>query len=441
MTYTVEKFAEHLFDKLGLNSQKNFYVAFSGGKDSTALLHLLVSIRKQYGFSLTALHVNHNLNDDSNNWVKHCKQVCSQMGVEIKQASVNLSDRSELNARIARYRWFREQIERDSYLFTGHHGDDRAETLLFNLMRGSGSRGLSSLRSVTPFYGSKLVRPLLNMSQQQVSEYIDAHKLSWVDDPSNEELYYMRNRIRHQVLPAMTEFRPDAIQNIVRAANNLEQENNLLREIAIADLVEVREHAKHPIDNSYAICYKDFVHMSVARQSNLVRFWLQSLNLHTPSKRLLDALLNTFVSNPSSTMQLQESGSQFRFYRGYMYVMPAFDDVEVMPIIDWQNIDQPIDLFERKIRVGATNKLIDLLRKQNSSLVRLSSRPHIVNPKALQGHSLNLKKWLHEAGIPPWRRQSVPLLTIRDTDSDLVLSPIDQQLSNDWVSFESTSTH
>ena len=434
MTYSVTQFAEHLFEELALDPQAHYFVAYSGGKDSTVLLHLMQQLQEKHGFSLSALHVNHNLNKDSIEWAQHCEQTCNDFGITFKQISLNLADSSEQTARFARYEWFKDQISRNSVLLTAHHSQDRAETVLFNLMRGSRTRGLSSLRAISPFHGAKLVRPMLELNQQNISDYAEQNNLSWVEDPSNQENDYSRNYIRNEVLPALTEFRADAVQGILRTASNLERENNLLREVAIADLVEVREHPKHPLDHSHAICYEDFAHLSRARQSNIVRFWLQSLNLHIPSQRLLDDLLTTFVSEPSVTMVLQETGSQFRFYQGYMYVMPAVEQADSVPSIDWRNIDQPIELYQSKVRLDATNKLRDLLLSQDASTVRLSSRMNVSNPKALQGHSLNLKKWLQEAGVPPWRRQVVPLLTIRQPNSDVVLSPVDQQLQSDWIS-------
>ncbi len=440
MAYSVDQFTEHLFKELALDSQANYYVAYSGGRDSTILLHLMAQAQQKYGFSLTALHVNHNLNEASNGWAQHCEGRCNDLGIESKQISLNLSDSSEQTARFARYEWFKDQIFSGSYLLTAHHAQDRAETVLFNLLRGSGSRGLSSLRAVTPFHGSRLVRPMLDLTQDQIRDYAEVHQLSWVEDPSNQESNYSRNQIRHQIVPALTEFRPDAIASILRTANNLEQENNLLREVAIADLVEVREHPKHPLDHSYALCYEDLAHLSAARQANVVRFWLRSLKLHIPSQRLLDKLLTAFVSKPGATMVLQETGSQFRFYQGYMYVMPALDSASPVASVDWNNINQPIELYQSKVRLDATNKLRNLLEHRHTSVVRVSSRPNVVNPKALQGHSLNLKKWLREAGIPPWRRQAVPLLTIRQPNSDVVLGPIDQQLRSDWVSLQSMAS-
>lgn len=436
MTYSANQFAELLFDKLALNPKAHFFVAYSGGVDSTVLLHLIKKAQQQYGFAVTALHVNHGLHSDADGWAEHCRQQCRELGVDFKQVKVQLDETNEATARNARYRWFSEQVHPGSVLLTAHHRQDRVETLMFNLMRGAGVRGLSSLRSVRAFHGSKLVRPLLDLTREQVKDYAEQHQLAWVEDPSNCEDEYSRNYIRQHVLPALNRFRPDAMRNIARAAANLEQENVLLNEIAICDLVEVREMPKHPLDQSYALCYEDVACLSPSRQANLVRFWLRSLQLHTPSKRLLQQLLEAFESNPSSTTIMQEGGSQFRFYRGYMYVMPALEEAQPVARIDWQNIDQPVGLYHEQIRVDATNKLRELIHHRRPQGVALSSRPFLSNPRALQGHSLNLKKWLQEIGIPPWRRQALPLLTLSQPDSDVVLGPVDQQLPSDWVSME-----
>lgn len=436
MTYSAEQFAEQLFGELALDSKATYFVAYSGGVDSTVLLHLLAALRQEHSLKLVALHVNHNLQDESVAWDEHCKKVCASLDVPYKSVSLELAQSNELLARNARYSWFREQIPSESVLLTAHHRQDRAETLLFNLMRGAGSTGLSSLRAVTAFYGSKLVRPLLRLSQEEIVNYATEHELQWIEDPSNNNTVYSRNYIRNNILPVLNGFRGDAESNIARAAANLEQENMLLREVAIGDLVEVREQAKHPLDNSHAICFEDFQHLSTARKANLVRFWLSSLQLHIPSKRLLNELLAAFENPPKSTAVLQEDGCQFRFYRGFLYVMPAMQEAEPLLTIDWRNIDQPVDLYSNKIRVDATPKLRSLCNDRRDGSLHLTSRAHVLNPKALQGHSLNLKKWLQEMGIPPWRRQALPLLTLSHANSDLVLGPVDQQFQSDWVSLE-----
>lgn len=434
MTFSADQIAEPLFGELALNKSATYFVAYSGGVDSTVLLHVMKQISDIHGFKLIALHVNHNLQEGADRWSDHCQQVCNALKVPLRRTRLELSQGSELAARNARYEWFREQVGRGNVLLTAHHRQDRAETLLFNLMRGAGSSGLSSLRYERPFFGSKLVRPLLRQSQNDVYSYAESHSLSWVEDPSNESTEFSRNHIRKLILPTLKKFRGDAVQNIARAAANLEQENSLLREIAISDLVDVREQPKHPLDNSHAICYEDMLHLSLARQANLVRFWLGSLQLHVPSKRLLENLLETFRSSPSSTTILQEQGSQFRFYQGFMYVMPELPCARPFQTINWNNIDTPINLFQKKIRVDATPKLRDLYQSANRpAQLKLVTKPDVVNPMALQGHTLNLKKWLQEIGIPPWRRQALPILTLRQSERDTVLAPVDQQLQNDWV--------
>jgi len=436
MTYSAKKLAGELFGKLALDKQSHYYIAFSGGVDSTVLLHSMQALQSRYGFDLTALHVSHNLQPQSSEWAEHCTRICQKWGIRLRQTSVTLDTHSELAARTARYQWFSEQVGDGDLLLTAHHQQDRAETFLFNMMRGAGSTGLSSLRSIRPFHGARLVRPLLNISQSQILSYAEDQKLNWVEDPSNQSAAYSRNDIRHNVLPALTEFRADAVQNIARAADNLERENDLLREVAICDLVEVREQPKNPIDQSYALCFEDLRHLSRARQSNVLRFWLRSLKLHTPSRGLLERILGAIQSPPPSTAVLQESGCQFRFYQGFMFVMPADSEVHSFSAVDWLNVEQPLGLFQNRIRIDSTRKLRELVSSQRNSNVRLVARPEVFNPRALQGHSLNLKKWLQDIGIPPWRRQTLPLLTMSDNGRDVVLGPVDQQFHNDWVLME-----
>ena len=168
--------------------------------------------------------------------------------MDFKSTKVNLDSSSESTARSARYQWMREQIEPGSILMTAHHQQDRAETFLFNLMRGAGSAGLSSLRPSRPFYNARLARPLLEFSKNDVLQYAQDQNLQWIEDPSNEDTSYSRNDIRKNVVPTLVDYRQDAVRNVARAAANLERENALMREVAIADLVEVREHPKHPQD-------------------------------------------------------------------------------------------------------------------------------------------------------------------------------------------------
>lgn len=433
MSLSANLIAEPVVQAVKDRSNARVFVALSGGLDSVCLLHIMAVAQKTAGFELIALHVDHGLQSCSAEWVQHCESLCEDLGLELRTTRLELADASESSARSARYEWFREQVRYGDVLLTAHHQQDRAETILFNLLRGSGSAGLSSLRFDRPFFGARLLRPLLNSTKEDIQRYVQEHELKWVEDPSNATLDYARNQIRHNIVPALTEFRSDAIQNITRSACNLEQENSLLREIAIADLAEVREQPKHAVDCSHALSTVDIAHLSPARQANLLRFWLGSLSLHIPSKAFMARLIDAIAQPPASTAVLQEEGCQFRFYRGFLYVMPAELETQSFQAVDWQNLEQPIALFESQVQVGATQKLRQFFQSRGQGTLRLQPREALHNPQAVQGHSLNLKKWLQDAGVPPWRRQTLPILTLRQDQRDVVLAPVDQDVHTEWV--------
>ena len=160
--------ASTLFEDFKLDSSAQYYLAYSGGVDSTVLLHCMNRLRKHFGFELTALHVSHNLQASSADWAEHCAKVCESLNVPFRQTSLNLDSGSEACARTARYQWFSEQVQPGSILMTAHHQQDRAETFLFNLMRGAGSTGLSSLRAKRPFHGATIVRPMLKQTLSDI---------------------------------------------------------------------------------------------------------------------------------------------------------------------------------------------------------------------------------------------------------------------------------
>ena len=427
------KVLQPVLTQLSQRPQARVFVALSGGLDSVSLLHMVASARQHDNFSAIALHVDHGLQQESARWAAFCENLCKELDLEFRTTRLELSDKSEGTARIARYDWFRTQVRYGDVVLTAHHEQDRAETVLFNLLRGSGSAGLSSLRFSRPFYGAQLLRPLLQLSKAEITEYAQHNGLNWVEDPSNSDTSYARNRIRESLIPELRNFRADAVRNIARAASNLEQENSLLREIAIADLAEVREQPKHVLDRSHALCVDDIRELSPARQANLLRFWLSSLQMHIPSKALTAQLIKAIETPPASTAVLQEEGCQYRFFRGYLYVMPALAENPVFQPVEWLNPDLPIALHQERVQVGATPKLRQFYSSCQQGSLRLESREALINPQAVQGHSVNLKKWLQDAGVPPWRRQSLPILTLRQAQRDVVLAPVDQGIETDWV--------
>ena len=193
-------------------------VAFSGGLDSMVLLHALATGAKVGNETLFAVHINHGLHEDSDDWLRFCESVAGELGVEFASLAA-VVDRStgpglEAAARRARYGALRNFVSRNDWLFSAHHRDDQAETLLLNLMRGSGPAGLAGIGEVQPIAEGWLVRPLLDYSRRDLLAYAERFELTWIDDPSNEDRSFDRNYLRHEILPRLDERWPEALSLI-----------------------------------------------------------------------------------------------------------------------------------------------------------------------------------------------------------------------------------
>lgn len=196
-------------------SAPGWCVAFSGGLDSTVLLHLLVSLSRRMPLPpIRALHIQHGLQAAAEAWPEHCRQVCTALGVPLRVRHVQVQPGASVEraARDARYGAFVEELVTGELLLTAQHRDDQAETLLFRLLRGAGVRGLAGMPASRPLGAGQLLRPLLAASRAELQAYADAHQLHWVEDPSNGDVQYSRNYLRQQVLPLLTQLRPKLMQ-------------------------------------------------------------------------------------------------------------------------------------------------------------------------------------------------------------------------------------
>ena len=196
---------QHALQKLPPAPQ--YHVAFSGGVDSHVLLHLLASQRETLPGSLGAVHVNHHIQQHAGDWEVHCRSVCEELDIPCHFLRVDGKARRgespEAAARTARYRALADWLPADAVLLTGQHRDDQAETLLLQLLRGAGPRGLAAMPVVTELGNGRLVRPLLALRRADILDYAHQHRLRWVEDPSNADTRYDRNLLRHRVMPLL----------------------------------------------------------------------------------------------------------------------------------------------------------------------------------------------------------------------------------------------
>lgn len=256
-------------------------VAFSGGLDSSVLLHLLAELaRRETVPALSAIHVQHGLQPVAAAWPEHCRQFCAALGIPLQVVAVQVAAQASVEqaARQARYAAFAEHLQPDAVLFSAQHRDDQAETLLFRLLRGAGVRGLAAMLGQRPLGRGTLLRPLLDCSRAELQGYAEAHGLSWIEDPSNADTRFSRNFLRQRVMPLLAERWPQASVALARSAAHLSEAEQLLGELARMDLHAARGEPLFPWLALPSLELSLVTQLSDARQRNLLRHWLAPLS-------------------------------------------------------------------------------------------------------------------------------------------------------------------
>ncbi len=384
-----------------------FYVAYSGGLDSTVLLHAM----HMQKLPLQAIHVNHHLQKECDSWQKHCETVCKQWGISIsiKHAEIQKVSQKSLEdlARDARYELLEEMLDSNSAIVTAHHQDDVAETILLQLLRGSGPAGLAAMPEVKKLTTGFHLRPMLNISRKELLSYANEHELYWVDDPSNDECNFDRNYLRNEVLPKIFKRWPAAQKTLARSAELQAQTLSCLNDLARIDL---RESAT---DESYILELPSLQALSDERLSNVLRYWIQSHNMRRPSRKILQQVISDIVRKQeieTSPMQSWKEG-EIRRFQNRLYLMQPLSIHDPSQEFRWK-IDQPLliqslnrtllpqELTQHHVAIPeGTNELMVRFRQGGERLKLVGQNQH-----------RSLKNLLNEAGVPPWERSRIPLL-------------------------------
>lgn len=286
---TLNRFQSILRD---LPPSSDVVIAYSGGADSHVLLHLFAQLNQP---GLRAVHVHHGLSTYADAWSVHCAHVCESLGVPYEELRVTIEPKSrhslEATAREARYQALSGQLSHDSLLITGHHQNDQAETVLLQLMRGAGVKGLSGMPMIKRLGRGQCVRPLLNFTRNEIVEYAEQHGLSWIEDDSNQSLQFDRNFIRQTVMPALESRRQGVVGAIARTANHMAEANQLINELARSDYALLE--AGEPTMLSRHLLKQ----LSVPRQRNVLRYWLSDIaGVALPSEAILQEVISQLVN-------------------------------------------------------------------------------------------------------------------------------------------------
>ena len=264
-------------------------VGLSGGADSTALL---LAASRKYPGQVSAIHVNHGLQAAAASFERHCVQLCNALGIPLVVQRVDGRHASgqspEDAARQARYQAFDAALASESALTAiktvalAQHADDQVETMLLALSRGSGVAGIAAMPAHWQRQGRVWCRPLLQVSSHDVRDWLRHGGHAWIEDPSNTDQRFTRNRIRAQLLPALQAVFPSYRETFGRTAANAAQADELLQEIAEQDLAAT----------GLPPTIQRLQTLTRSRQANVLRYWLRIHHQTTPSAAQLAELLD-----------------------------------------------------------------------------------------------------------------------------------------------------
>lgn len=383
-------------------AEGQLWLGFSGGLDSTVLLHLL----DKAGISFQALHIHHGLSAEADQWQSHCAQQAQWLGVPFQTRNVQVDAGSggvEQGARIARYHAFEQVMAPGDQILLAHHGDDQAETFLLRLLRGAGALGLAAMEQWRTLGQNKsLLRPLLGVTRQELEAYAHAQSIDWVEDGSNTDIALDRNYLRSQVVPSLAARWP-FVDRVAQAVGNLRETAQLLSELAVEDSQGAGLRAER---FGESIGLAAFHALSLARQKNLLRSWAGTCGGQAPEASQLAQALEQTRAAEDAQPQVALGELVLRRYRDRLYLTP-----QLQPLNHIENGGgrwQWDGIGELQLPGGWVLSPSESWSRA-SYVVRFRSGGERAKPAA-RNHSQTLKKLLQEYALEPWLRGYVPLI-------------------------------
>lgn len=392
-----------------LSNVSRYVVALSGGVDSIVLTHLFGNLPTQYSKPVLAIHINHGLHQEANNWQAHCAAFCQELGMDFIAEVVEVNNTGkglEAAAREQRYAALSKHLKAGDALFTAHHQQDQAETVLLNLFRGAGVDGLAGMPVHKEFQAGLHLRPLLNVSKTEIESYAQDHQLNWISDPSNQDTAFTRNYIRHSLLPNLRQRWQQVDSVLSRTAQNMGEAGELLKDLAVEDLAAIADDQKR-------IKLDVLNQLSVARQHNVLRYWMAQHQL-IPASAQMDVVLNQCIAASEDSMPAVELGGHvIRRYRDRLYLLSQKELSPIQPR-SW-NLKEKLELSELQLLLEPEWLLSRHAELSDKDQVQIRFRQGGEKFKAdKQGLKKSLKNYFQEAGIPPWERDRLPLIFKND---------------------------
>ena len=411
-------FDPEFIKEIDFSSYKRIGVAYSGGVDSTVLIHFL-SLIPDLKKKLFALHVNHGISSKSDLWEEHCKNNCLSLEIDfvsLKLEFKTIKNPNENELRKARYKELFSWSEEGDVICTAHHKDDQVETILFRILRGTGIKGLEGIKKFSKRKDVDLIRPFLDVSKEDLIKYAKQNNLSWVEDDSNDDLLITRNYIRNKVLPLLAKKWPQYSNSFTNLSTKAQDARLVLEELSYSDLNSCLGDSK---DHLSILKMKG---LSKERIKNLMHTWLTQLNkVNIPSSFLEQAYRNIFQSREDSNPLISfgkpeiRGSFQLRRFNNYIYFLPLLDPILLETNNSWNwNINRVLEL---PTGVLSSKKVFGkgLASETSGNNLKVKARSGGERCKPFgRSKSQKLKKLFQEYKVPPWVRDRIPLVYVGD---------------------------
>ena len=389
------------------NTNLEILLGFSGGLDSCVLLNLLANMQSQLQFKLKAIHIHHGLSSSADDWLNFCKEKCKFLDVEFYDVKVKINEKGSLGiegeARELRYKEIIKK-QKKGIVALGHHQNDQAETLMLQLLRGSGLKGLAGMPEFDE--KRKFWRPMLNIKKELLEKYASENNIEYIEDESNEDVNFDRNFIRKKVLPLIESRYPASIETISRSATNISEGHQINELLALDDSKNIMSD-----DGSYLLI-SDLNKLSNLRAINLIRWWLSFNNLLMPSKKNIEEVFRQVKHIKKDTsLNLKISDDQsIRAFGNKLFIVSMMNKFSSY-YFKWAG--------QEEIELPNKSKLYFVKTKRGGlSLTKFGEKSLYIKNRS-GGEKLkpfpdqpsrSLKHLFQKADIPHWERDQVPLI-------------------------------